>query len=106
MSTYTRDDLIRLCEQAIVPHDKWRNRDSPSTQEGIGKAWAFLRAGCDFHILTDEDNEFCVTDERTIWVEITHDHFGTFDWGGEPDRERFYLPTEERLRARAGRDWY
>ena len=23
MTTYTRDELIRLCEQAIVPHSKW-----------------------------------------------------------------------------------
>lgn len=27
---YTREDLIAICERAIVPQDHWRNRDSAS----------------------------------------------------------------------------
>lgn len=103
-SSYTRDELVAICERAVVPHAMWRNRDTASAQEGVGKAWAFLRAGCDFHVITEGD--LCVTDERTIWVEITHDNFGVIDWGGPQETETFYLPTSARLDATAGRDWY
>ena len=103
-SSYTRDELVAICERAVVPHEQWSDRDTASAQEGVGKAWAFLRAGCDFHVITEGD--ICVTDDRTIWVEITHDNFGVIDWGGPQETETFYLPTSARLDATAGRDWY
>ena len=103
-SSYTRDELVAICERAVVPHAMWGDRDTASAQEGVGKAWAFLRAGCNFHVITEGDR--CVTDDRTIWVEITHDNFGVIDWGGPQETETFYLPTPARLDATAGRDWY
>lgn len=105
MSLYTRDDLIAICEHAIVSHDKWGDRDTCSAQEGIGKAWAFLRAGCDFTVITEGD-DYCVTDDRTIWIEITHDDFGVIDYDGPQAVDTFYLPTAARLVQAAGRDWY
>lgn len=100
---YTRDDLIIICERAVVPHNAWSDRDTPRSQEGVGKVWAFLRAGCDFRVLISGD---LVTDDRTIWLEIDHDDFGTRDWGGPGDTELFYLPTPNRLDATDGEDWY
>lgn len=104
MSDWTRDDLISICERAIVPHGKWRDRDTCSAQEGVGKAWAFLRAGCDFTVITEGD--VCVTDDRTIWIEITHDDFGVIDYDGPQAEDTFYLPTPARLDEADGRDWY
>ena len=101
--TYSREDLIDICERAIVPHENWRNRDTPSAQEGIGKAWAFLKAGCVFRVLTEGS---LASDDRTIWIEIDHDDFGTRDWGGPGETEMFYLPTDARLAAVNGKDWY
>ncbi|WP_436702452.1 hypothetical protein [Nocardioides sp. BYT-33-1] len=101
---YTREDLIAICERAVVPHDRWGDRDTPGAQEGVGKAWAFLKAGCTFRVSTE--GKYCVTDDRTIWIEIDHDDFGTRDWGGPGETETFYLPTPARLDATAGRDWY
>jgi hypothetical protein len=101
--SYTRDELIAICERAVVPHDRWSDRDTPSAQEGVGKAWVFLRAGCDFRVLT---SGFVITDDNTIWLEIDHDNFGVIDWGGPRETETFYLPTPERLNANSGKDWY
>lgn len=103
-SSYTRDELVAICEQAVVPHEQWSDRDTASAQEGVGKAWAFLRAGCDFLVRTE--GGLCVTDEQTIWIEITHDNFGVIDWGGPQETERFYLPTPARLASTSGEDWY
>ncbi len=104
MTNYTRDELVAICERAVVPHAQWSDRDTARAQEGVGKAWAFLRAGCDLRVITEGD--ICVTDEQTIWIEITHDDFGVIDWGGPQETETFYLPTPARLDAHAGRDWY
>lgn len=104
MNRYTRDDLIAICERAVVPHERWSDRDTDSAQRGVGKAWAYLRAGCEFRVIYDDN--ICGTDDRTIWVEITHDNFGVLDWGGPQETDRFYLPTPARLDATAGRDWY
>jgi len=103
MSDLTREALIDICERAVVPHEKWRDRDTPSAQEGVGKAWAFLRAGCDYTVLTEGS---LASDERTIWIKVHHDDFGTRDWGGPGETETFYLPTYSRLESAAGRDWY
>jgi hypothetical protein len=29
----TREELLSLCEQGVVPVQKWRDRDTPSAQE-------------------------------------------------------------------------
>jgi hypothetical protein len=98
---YTRQELIAICERAVVPEARWRNRDSASAQRGVGLAWAWLRAGCEFHFTTDPKS-----DDRTIWIEIHAKGFGFFDWGGDKDDELVYLPTPQRLDAAGGGDWY
>lgn len=47
---------------------KWRNRDSPSSQEKTGMLWALLKANCQFEILFEKDG-LC-TDEQTIWIRV------------------------------------
>lgn len=109
MSTiaYDRDELISICEAAIVPMGKWNNRDSAQSHEGIGRAWAMLRSGAYFLVRKspEYDGDRCVTDDRTIWVDITWHGFDYFEVGDETT-ETFYLPTRERLEARPGMDWY
>lgn len=51
----TREDLIAICERAIVPQDHWRNRDSASAQLGVGAALVLLKAGCKFVVLTADN---------------------------------------------------
>lgn len=110
MTEYSREQLVEICEKAVVPVEHWLDRDTPSTQEKIGTAWALLKAGCEFKVCYAPENATetrgCWTDEYTIWIEITYPTFGTFDWGADHEVDTFYLPTLERLAERAGKDWY
>lgn len=101
---YTREQLIDICERAIVPVNKWSNRDSPSAQLGVYQALGLLKAGCEFNVTYRGDG--CVTDERTIWLYIFHPSFGTFDHGAPGDEIHVYLPTPQRLEDMKGCDWY
>ena len=98
----TREYLIDLCERSIVPVEKWYNRDTPHTQEKVGLAWVLLKSGCEWRAAKDPKS-----DKNTIWIEIFHPDFRTF----EEDRDYrekclFYLPTESRLERSKGGDWY
>lgn len=99
---YTREELIAICEAAIVPMEHWSNRDSSSAQEQVGQAWALLRAGAPFTLRTHDP----ATDERTIWVDIERKGFCYFEVDGPLEMDLFYLPTRARLEDRSGRDWY
>lgn len=99
-----RQELIELCEAAIVSVEKWSNRDSASAQRQIGEAWALLRAGATFCVRMNDERDMCVTNDSTIWIDITFDGFGSFE-GGVAETELFYIPTWERL-SEDGSDWY
>lgn len=105
MTTYTREDLIAICERAVVPVNRWSNRDSARSQEKIGTAWALLKAGCDWH-----ESVSPASDEDTIWIEIEYPGFSAFEEGRDEreywEEELFYLPTEKRLDRWSGKDWY
>lgn len=98
-----RDELIKICEDAIVPVSRWRNRDSPAAQEQVGKCWALLKADCKFVILKSGD---LVTDDFTIWIEIESPNFNSFENGAGPETQSFYLPTRCVLDERVDLDWY
>lgn len=104
----TREELIDLCEKALVPQEKWRNRDSAEAQLQIGRCWALLRAGCEFRICDREEDDPCLTNEYTVWVEITYKGFDYFDslYDESMDEATFYIPTQKRIEERNGRDWY
>lgn len=105
---YSRENLIAICEAAVVLVDKWSNRDTPEAQEKLGLAWVLLKAGCEFHVHPVRPGVLgCHTDENTIWLTIDWPSFATFEYGGRSHNdETFYLPTPKRLRERAGGDWY
>lgn len=92
-----RESLIGLCGRAVVPYEHWCDRDSAAAQRQVGECAALLKAGCEFQVDVKG---------RTIWLTVTFPGFGHFDCGGEDDSELFYLPTEARLSASMGRDWY
>ena len=107
----TRGALISICERAIVDVAKWRNRDTPSSQEKTGMLWALLKANCQFEILFEKDG-LC-TVNQTIWIRVWSPKFRHFDWDGfdlnnkeTMEDETFYLPTIARLDMVNGSDWY
>lgn len=103
-TTYTREELIALCEDAIRPESAWRDRDSESAHRQVGEAWALLRAGCEFTIECDDP----ATNDKTIWVRIVSAGFQYFEWGEDEFKrsEVFYIPTRERLNSAGEGDWY
>ncbi|MGL5719466.1 MAG: hypothetical protein ACRCYP_01540 [Alphaproteobacteria bacterium] len=108
---YTRGRLIEICEKAVVPVEKWSNRDTPSAQEKIGLCWILLKDGCEFRVIvgSSDPKDNCVTNEDTIWLKIRWPSFDDIEWGDKgncSNEELFYLPTEARLHRREGRDWY
>lgn len=105
---YSRENLIAICEAAVTPVAKWRNRDSPGAHEKLGLCWVMLKAGCEFHVHAPRPGESgCYTDDRTIWLTVHWPNFSAFEYGnGETDDEMFYIPTPKRLRESVGGDWY
>lgn len=112
---YTRAELIKICEKAFVPQERWSNRDSASSHIQLGKIYALLKAGCEFEIVYTKDGKGCSTDERTIWIQFWVHDFQWFEYGsdafddkrGRKDHEYHgYLPTAQRLKETKGRDWY
>lgn len=105
---YTREELIAICERAVVPHNKWSDRDSPSAHENLGLCWVMLKAGCDFHVHPVGAASGCFTDERTIWLTVNWRTFSDFEYGSSfaSHSEQFYLPTPARLDDTQGMDWY
>ena len=104
---YTREDLISICEKAIVPVSNWGNRDTPQSQLGVGQLWALLKAGCEFTVVYSE-GEYINTDSRMIWVRVLHPTFSSFEIGSGADynEELYYIPTAARIEACCGQDWY
>lgn len=108
-TSYTREELIAQCEKAIVPEERWRNRDSAGAQMKLGQCWALLKAGCPFRILTaenDSNDGTVVTNADTIWVEVSFDGFNTFEGSGKQEVEFMYIPTDKCLQEANGEDWY
>jgi hypothetical protein len=117
MENYTREKLIEICEKAIVNQSKWQNRDSASSQIGVGQCWALLKSGCKFQIATKENTiGSCITSEKTIWIQFWVKDFTWYDTldgdsdeypdGIDNSEYQFYLPTEKRLVNSKGEDWY
>ena len=103
--TPSTEHLIELIERAVlVPEDSWSDRDTPRSVGKLGKAWAYLKAGCSWRLSVSPESN-----KDTWWVEITHLSFDSFEYGRDPEHaevELFYLPTKERLDRVNGKDWY
>ncbi|WP_226035720.1 hypothetical protein [Aquibacillus saliphilus] len=89
-----RQELIDLCEKAIVSEDKWGNRDSASAQRQIGELWALLKAGCDYKL-----------DHNSLSITVYYKGFMYFEML-DIESEYFYLPTLKELEELNGEDWY
>ena len=89
-----REDLIRLCEDAVVPNNRWASADTYYAQAQLASLWLFLKAGCKFK-LDEEEN-------GTVWVVVTFYQPGT----KLHITSDYYLPTRKRLNSANGKDWY
>lgn len=110
-SSYTREQLIEICERAFVKQEDWEDRDSAKAQTCVAMSYMLLKAGCKFEA-KDSDMFNGHTIDIVFWVKdfAWHD---IFDADGEqyPDglnngTYSYYLPTPYRLDQVAGKDWY
>jgi len=60
----SREQLIELCEKAVVPCDKWHDRDSYCAQREIASIYSGLKAGIDYNATLDESG-------NTIHIDFT-----------------------------------
>jgi len=66
----SREELIKLCEDAVVHHTKWQDRDTYSAQKGVQSIYKGLTAGLDYLIVTKEDDNDYHSDEDTLIIEF------------------------------------
>jgi hypothetical protein len=129
---YTREELISICEDAVVHHSNWQDRDSYLSQLSVQAIYKGLTAGIDFTIGDS-------TTYKSIWITFTRpinmekletgkyleissreeyfeecdperetEMFDSYtngiDWNGSYTTS--YLPTRKRLEERGlGEDW-
>lgn len=117
MAELIREELVAICEAAIVPETDWYDRDSAMAHRQVGECWAQLSAGCEFEVHgskragTRDDDMY--TTRNTIWLTVWAEGF-QFHESHEPDdpprlckdENTYYLPTRKRLKAAGGKDWY
>lgn len=65
-----REELISICERAVVHHSKWMNRDSFISQKCIQSIYEGLTAGLDFKIVTKKDNEIFYSNDDYLVIEF------------------------------------
>ena len=66
-----RKTLIKICQDAVVHHTKWMNRDSFICQKGIQSIYKGLTAGLKFKILTKENSPDYHSNKETIIIQFT-----------------------------------
>jgi len=59
-----RETLISICEDSVLPWDKWQNRDSGSSQQLVSDIYSLLKAGAEYTIKVEQDH--------TIWIEFVN----------------------------------
>ncbi len=129
----TREELINICEDAIVPVKKWHDRDSNLSQIQLQDIYRGLKANIPFTTKIENDtiwvhfdkptdeqlssmNQFYLNigsrDEYYNWYlnEYQDDDYPEmFDGYGIEWNSGYrggYLPTRKRLNETKGGDWY
>lgn len=129
----SREQLISLCERAVVPYYKWSNRDSYSAQVSIEDSYKLLQAGAEydakldgaekvfwvrFKNLTEEllkkADSYCLGIDNIDSYKEAVPNDEMFDsesyvWRALIDKNKeitCYIPTKKSLEEADGEDWY
>jgi hypothetical protein len=131
----SREELLSICEDAIIPWQNWEDRDSFSSQVLVSDIFGLLSTDATFTVTQDAET-FWVSFKNVTQEQINeaNTHFLSYDDRDEyleenPDYEMFigygldlssyginqienglevsgYLPTRKRLEDTSGGDWY
>lgn len=131
---YTREDLIEICLNAVVPASKWSNRDSWCAQSNVADIYQALTSGVNYTYYIDGETIWLHFDEIAndeqrkqmsyLGIDDDDDYYAHME-ENDPDYDRYsdemftpnpnsithetfhgYLPTRERLEKADGDDWY
>ena len=136
MRNPTRKELISICEAAVVPYQKWNNRDSYAAQVNLDSIYKGLNAGVKY-TLTPEMNHslgyestYIISFKKptkkqmsnlcsySLNIDSREDYFAEFgyegemfdgngiDWNNSYDYRCGYMPTRKKLNEINGEDWY
>lgn len=124
-----RKELIKICEDAVVPFHLWMNRDSFAAQMQIKTIYKGLTAGLDFTITSEDEETIHIkfnlhyTNERKLkefgknleissredYFKLTDFNNEMFDSNGIDFNSSYlegYMPTRKQLDLVKGEDWY
>lgn len=103
--TYTREQLLEICELACCPQSDWGNRDTAQMIRQLAEVYVLLKCGCGFVCY---ERDWQAGQDKTFSCEVTFNGFGYFDYGGAPETVDCYMPHLEFVKARRakGDDWY
>ena len=93
-----RKDLIEICKKGIIPSSEWKTANTYIAQEQLGQCWLHLKSGCDFRIVSIEEDFIYLTFSHPVFVEVVSNR--------KTICCNFYLPTEKQLKKSNGKDWY
>lgn len=122
----TREGLMQICKDAVVPFKKWNDRDSYRAQCTISDIHGLLSVGAEYELdLKDPDTTWILFKNLTSEQENNYDRYllptdslddyfkefdgEMFDGGGidvGTDYMKGYMPTRRRLSEVKGEDWY
>lgn len=94
--------IVKLCERAFLPQEKWRDRDTSGCQRQLGELYAMARAGSECSIELGHRG-------RLLDVTVKIRGFMYHECGAEDgilEIETFYCPSLEWLEVCDGGDWY
>jgi hypothetical protein len=103
MNKPTRQELISLCEQGIIPVEKWANNDTTAAQLQLGSCWLSLKAGCKFEI--KNIGIYLITLIVFYPIFCTNENGESLN-SSELAEGSFVIPTQRRLDEKKGEDWY
>lgn len=75
-------------------HNHWQSKETPTAIAQLGRAWAYLCAGCELRVHENEPNQ----DADFIFFSILHHDNHSIKHGIEANVwETFFLPTKKLL---------
>lgn len=124
---YSKEDLIQICHDGVVPFRDWTNRDSYSAQVNLESIYCGLMANIPYSLkiedttiwinfeepTEDQRNDLCKYSLPIDSLDDYREEFGyedeMFDGNGIDWYSTWlggYIPTRERLDSAGSGDWY
>jgi hypothetical protein len=127
MENFDREELISICENAVVSFQDWNDRDSYSAQVQLSDIYHMLKCGfkyqtqidnetiwINFIDISEEDKKNYRTKNYSLNIDSREDYLEEYGYDSEMfdafgislEHPQGYIPTREKLNKMNGKDWY